>query len=1004
MAGPGAVPGVDPSQVSTPDELAVCLDGLRRRRDLSYEAMEAAAKQLLRSGATRLEPLAKSTVGEIVTGKRLPTRAKLLTFLAVCDVTPADRAQWLAAWERASTADLARPGGAVRIRDVRPRLLGVHAAISVPGVPDDVPPQYVLRDVDTSEFGIWARVKAAAREGGFVLLVGGSSVGKTRCAFEAVKRLLPDWWLAHPAGPAEVTAMAHAPPPKTVVWLDELQRYLDGEHGLACAAVQALVTAAHPTVIIGTLWPDRYSAYVAVPRPGAADPHARERQVLGLATVVRVAANFSPAEQGRARVAAAGDRRLQVALGVADYGLTQTLAAAPQLVAQWKDAQATNPYAWAVLTAALDAARLGAQAPLSSGFLRASAPGYCTPRQRAEAPSDSWFESAVSYATAKLHGTVAALSPQGTGMGQIDGYKAADYLVQHATGERRDARVPASTWDALLSHHRDHVDDIRLGVYAESRLLYCYAIPLYRHAADAGDRYAARQLAGLLYKREDRDGLQARADAGDPEAARVLVKLLRERGDTDGLRARARTGDSEAARVLARLLSNWGDLNGAEQILRAQAKAGDEYAARELAGMLYKRGDLDEAEEVLRAQVKAGDGNAARELAGLLRSRGDLDGAIRVLHARANIGDVCASRELAWVLSERDDLDALNVRAGTGDQDAAMQLAWRLRDHSDLDALRARAASSDRYAAEQLAELLRGHGNLDELRARADVGDMYAARELALLLRERGDQDRLQVRVDAGDWYAARQLSSLLREGGDLDGAIQVLQTLADAGDQDAARQLTELLYEHGDLDGAIHILRARADGDNQDATRELAWLLRERGDLDEAEQILRPRAAAGDWYAARQLSSLLREGGDLDGAIQVLRVLAETGDKDSAEELVWLLRERGDLDGLRDLAGTGDRGAAEQLAELLRDRGDLDEAEQILRARADAGDWYAARQLAELLRKRGDLDGLRALVDTGEPEAVDQLARLIAEQDRGEEAMRLRQFGLNPDGSIACS
>ena len=33
---------------------------------------------------------------------------------------------------------------------------------------------------------------AAAQRGGFVLLVGGSSVGKTRCAAEAVRALLPD--------------------------------------------------------------------------------------------------------------------------------------------------------------------------------------------------------------------------------------------------------------------------------------------------------------------------------------------------------------------------------------------------------------------------------------------------------------------------------------------------------------------------------------------------------------------------------------------------------------------------------------------------------------------------------------------------------------------------------------------------------------------------------------------------------------------------------------------
>ena len=108
MAGSAAVPGVDPSRVNTPDELATCLDGLRRRRGLSYEAMEkAAAKLRSRPGGSRLEPLPKSTVGEIVTGKRLPTKGQLLAFLAVCGVARRDLAQWLAALERARIADLA---------------------------------------------------------------------------------------------------------------------------------------------------------------------------------------------------------------------------------------------------------------------------------------------------------------------------------------------------------------------------------------------------------------------------------------------------------------------------------------------------------------------------------------------------------------------------------------------------------------------------------------------------------------------------------------------------------------------------------------------------------------------------------------------------------------------------------------------------------------------------------------------------------------------------------
>jgi Tetratricopeptide repeat len=83
---------------------------------------------------------------------------------------------------------------------------------------------------------------------------------------------------------------------------------------------------------------------------------------------------------------------------------------------------------------------------------------------------------------------------------------------------------------------------------------------------------------------------------------------------------------------------------------------------------------------------------------------------------------------------------------------------------------------------------------------------------------------------------------------------------------------------------------------------------------------------------------------------------------------------------------------------------GHLDEAEQILRAQVNVGDWHAAVRLARVLADRGDLEGMRALVDAGDWHAAWRLANLLAKQGRGEEAERLRRFGLNPDGSIACA
>ena len=677
--------------------------------------------------------------------------------------------------------------GGVRVSEADPRRLGVHAAISVPGVPDEAPPEYVPRDADAAELGVRAKVAAAAERGGFVLLVGGSSVGKTRAAFEAVRALLPGWWLVHPAGPGEVAALAATPPGRTVVWLDELQRYLDGEHGLTGGAVRALLGAPGPVAVIGTLWPDRYAAYTAIPDPGGADPRARERELLDLAAVIRIAPEFSPAELDRARAIAAWDRRLAIALGAAGYGLTQTLAAAPQLVARWEDARAADPYAWAVMTAALDVARLGARAPLPADLLRAAAPGYCTSAQQAEAP-ENWFEQALAYATGKLYGAARALAPAGAGMGQIAGYTVADYLIQHASRERRSARVPASTWDALLSHIGDPADATRLADSAEGRLLYCYATPLYRHAADAGDVYAAGKLAELLAGARDLDELGARADAGDVYARGKLAGLLTGAGDLDQLRTRADAGDVYAAGKLVGLLTGAGDLDE----LRTRADAGDAYAAQRLTGLLAERGDLDE----LRTLADAGDAYAGQRLAGLL----------------------------AGLLTGAGDLDELRTRADAGDAYAAQRLTALLAAAGGLDQLRTLTDVGDAYAAQRLTEPLAERGDLDELRTRADAGDLPAAFELARLLAERGDLDELRTRADAGDAYAAQRLTGLLAERGDLDE----LRTRADAGGEYAAQRLAGLLAERGDLDE----LRTRADADGEYAAQRLADLLAGCGDL----------------------------------------------------------------------------------------------------------------------------------------------------------------------------
>ncbi len=756
----------------------------------------------------------------------------------------------------------------------------------------------------------------ARKDGGFLVLVGDLSVGKTRLLYETARVVLPDFAVLRPdLGDGDLVnsiAAATFPLPKLIVWLEELQRFLDGPGPITAAAVRRLLDAPTPVVLLGAMWPEhanRLCATEFAPDTSQQRPlYPAAADILGDGRVRQeVLISFSRAEREAAAQLASKDPRLATALADRDYNVTEVLAGAPQLVARYKRATEEQR---AVLNAAIDARRLGVQAMLTDTLLCAAARGYLSTLH----PDDTWFPPALTELTQRDrrqdHATAPLIEVLNEKKSEILGYAVADYLFQHVSRERRYIRVPASTWEAILGHLRDPADAARLASSAADRLLYCYAIPLYRRAADAGDGEAAKRLADLLYERGDLDGaeqvLRAPADAGDRNAIWQLGDLLRERGDLDGLRNRA--------------------------------DGGDRYAAEQLANLLRERGDLDE----LRARADAGDEDAAWQLERLLRGRGDLDGIEQILRARADAGD----------------------------RNAASRLADLLRERGDLDGLRSRADAGDRYAAWQLARVLRERGDLDDaeqvLRARADAGDRFCAGRLADLLRERGDLDGLRSRADADDTSAARRLAGMLRERGDLDDAEQVLRAATGVGDRFAAEQLAELLRERGDLDG----LRARADAGDSSAAILLANLLRERGDQDRAEQVrmqpggndadpldkdgdvdqLRARADVGDIHASWKLAELLRKHGDLDGAEQAMGAVADAGIADAAGMLAGWLRERGDLDQLRARADAGDRYAIYGLAQLLHERGDVDG----LRAQVDAGDRAAAGPLADLLAEQG--------------------------------------------------
>jgi len=213
----------------------------------------------------------------------------------------------------------------------------------------------------------------------------------------------------------------------------------------------------------------------------------------------------------------AGDPWLKAALKVTGYGFTQTLAAAPQLADRWANA---GPYARAVLTAAVDAKRLGVRSSLTESFLHDAAPGYCSAAERAQAPAD-WLARSLASCTRLVLGAVAPLTPVSTGMamGAPVGYLLAGYLAEHAEPERRMQSPPASFWDACIAHLADPPDLEHLGVHAADRWRFRYAIPLLRRAGPRNPGVAIRLafLAGDQgYVDEAIAILGSLAAAGDP--------------------------------------------------------------------------------------------------------------------------------------------------------------------------------------------------------------------------------------------------------------------------------------------------------------------------------------------------------------------------------------------------------------------------------------------------------------------------------------------------------
>jgi hypothetical protein len=678
---------------------------------------------------------------------------------------------------RAHLADRATAAGSrsglyvARVDEImNPIRLGAHPAAAVEHDDGriDRTPAFVERDRMPD-------LKAALASGGFVLVVGDSTAGKTRLAYEAMRVCLPRHVCVKPetsdALPAAIAAARQQRP--SVLWLDDLEQYL-GIGGLTRTDLVDLVGGGQ-IVVLATMRSherDDLSARHDPERPASDRQVARAgRDVLAVVDrEIRLQRRWSDRE-----LTSAGklvhDVRIAQALDSADtYGLAEVLAAGPQLLADWQDAWSAAPRTSvpgrtygdargaAVVSVAVDIRRAGYHRPVPIGILQVLHEEYLRDRGGAVLRPGTW-ENALAWATQPLHATSSLLVPMGE-----DRYLAFDYLVDAAAWDLATSPVPDATWQALIEHaepadvveiawqasfagHVEHVTRAFDRALAAGQYLAATHVAIC--LGDAGPETRAVELLELTIERAEAGGTVSAADLlamrrdlawelgekvgghGDPVHA---LGIIRQVADESTALLGADHPDTLLARIgLARQLGASGNLRQALDIARdvgARATQQDMILSARFEAALWTR-DLDgpaAAARLFRELLEYAESlesvswsfviDCAWNLGGALVDAGDAEAALPLLDNTVEESKRVYGWEHRRTLNVR--LTHINAVGAAGDPRKAVELAGRL------------AADSDRRL---------GAGHLTTLQARfalatwtGECGDEATARQFLAAL------------------------------------------------------------------------------------------------------------------------------------------------------------------------------------------------------------------------------------------------------------------------------
>ncbi|MEV7374501.1 ATP-binding protein [Streptomyces sp. NPDC090301] len=962
---------------------------------LHVKAGKPTLQALVRAGLQQVPAVSLSTssLGDWLKGESVPSNPAAVAFLFGHLTSLARRrgesvpdVSWTKLWEEACAEKRALRGG----RPPRPRVVRaeslaapaergtlvsalqaadacskweVHPSAVTASNSGGALPLYVRRAHDAAVRQVVAQ--AGAGSSGMVVLVGGSSSGKTRACWEAAQELPAGWRLWHPLDPTPGKALAGAleegVAPRTAIWLNELQRYVGESAGeeaeRVAAGLRALLQDPErgPVLVLATVWPEYWAAMTDRPFTGT-DRYPQARELLA-GRAIHVPSSFDEAVGDDIRAVSAHDPQLAEAMDrAADGKVTQYLAGAPALTDRYRTAP---PGAAALVRAAMDLSRLGGMSRIPEGFLEAAADGYLSDSEY-DALGEDWFEQALAYARTPFRGVRGMLSPVRTRPGAFDGtarFVLADYLDQAGRKERRFAAPPASFWEAARRHLDEPQVLTSLARAAQARWRDRDAALLYQQVLDSGDTSSALSLAWLWQQRDrTTDAARVRRQAGLAGNVTALEEHLLElvdaadlTGAKEVLREAAETGVPAAQLILARALAEDGQLDDAARWYDEVARCSDTEVLHAYASDLRAIGDTDRARKILQA---AGDGKAVRELAFLAAESGT---AAEAEEAAAE-AFACGETRPLYVLIQKAVAEARSAD-GVRHYRHAVAVMERRRQLSStqsglIDLLAGPRAltdfinpsklpmpSGETWALRELVLLLDEvegqQAGDDALRSAADGGNRWALEKLIRRLHERGagqDGEALVVEKAAeGELWALWTLAHRARHDATADRAQAqaLLKRAAAAGIAQAYAAMVEDAEDAGLTDEADQwALRAVAGG----YTQPLWNLIRGRektGSFDEAEQLA--------WHAAASLGT------------SVLRQLAMKRNADVAVPLLWRAHKAGMpwAPGMLapHLEAIGQHSQAESVARIAADAGDREPLEILAESRSGddpQGDWRA--------------------------------------------------------------